>query len=142
MAGDAIVAEVRALRAAVGALADRPAQFTGNIVSPDKQTPRHVRRRGDPAQQPPRRCGVTLYLGPAGNLLAFPSPARDMQRDPVANIAQKTTLGGVNRTQRLGKTSRCLQGVLGVDGRIRLQRARRPDVRRVRTRVHDPHGPG
>jgi hypothetical protein len=52
---------------------------------------------------------VTLYLGPAGNLLAFPSPARDMQRDPVANIAQKVTLGGVNRTQRLGKTSRAFK---------------------------------
>lgn len=35
--GDAIVAEVRALRAAVGALASQPAQFTGNIVSPDKR---------------------------------------------------------------------------------------------------------
>jgi TP901 family phage tail tape measure protein len=35
--GDAIVAEVRALRAAVSALADRPATFTGNIVTPDKR---------------------------------------------------------------------------------------------------------
>jgi Phage-related minor tail protein len=35
--GDAIVAEVRALRAAVSALAAQPAQFRGDIVSPDKR---------------------------------------------------------------------------------------------------------
>lgn len=52
---------------------------------------------------------MTLYLGPAGGLLSFPSPARDMQRDPVVNIADQVTLGGVHRTQRLGKTARQFQ---------------------------------